>query len=154
MIPALTGRKLWLPKLALVQSWLWFIGMAIMSTAMHWAGLLGAPRRTADVSYAGNDIAAIWHPYMVAMAIGGTLLYISIIMFVVVAVGTRFVNEPADTAFPFATADEEQRVPSPVLDNPWRWSAIAIALAIVAYAGPITQLLGSHPYLAPGIRTW
>ncbi len=154
LVPAVTGRKLWMPKLAVAQTWLWFIGMSIMSTAMHLSGLLGAPRRTAEVSYAGNDIAATWHPYMVATAIGGTLLYISIIMFVVVAVGTRFVNEPADTAFPFATADEEHHVPSPVLDNPWRWSFIAIALAILAYAGPIAQLAGSHAYLAPGLRTW
>ena len=62
LVPALTGRKLWLPKLAVAQTWLWFIGMLLMSTSMHWAGLLGAPRRTAEVSYAGSAIAATWHP--------------------------------------------------------------------------------------------
>lgn len=154
LVPALTGRKLWMPKLALVQTWTWFIGMAIMSTAMHWAGLLGAPRRTAEISYAGSDIAATWHPYMIATAVGGTLLYLSILMFVAVAVGTRFSNQPAETEFPFATAFEETMAPSPVFDNVWRWSAVAIALAVVAYAGPISHLVGAHPYLAPGVRTW
>jgi cytochrome c oxidase subunit 1 len=125
-----------------------------MSTAMHLAGLLGAPRRTAEVSYAGSDIAATWHPYMIATAIGGTLLYISILMFVTVAIGTRFSNQPAETEFPFATASEDGLAPSPLLDNPWRWSAIALALAVAAYLGPIAQLAGSHAYLAPGLRTW
>lgn len=154
LVPALTGRKLWLPKLAVAQTWLWFIGMLIMSTSMHWAGLLGAPRRTAEVSYAGSEIAATWHPYMIGAAVGGTLLYISILMFVAVAVGTRFVNEPAETEFPFATVTEENLAPSPILDNVWRWAAVALALAVLAYAGPLAQLVSAHAYGAPGLRTW
>ena len=91
---------------------------------------------------------------MIAMAVGGTLLYISILMFVAVAVGTRFVNEPAETEFPFATVTEENLAPSPILDNVWRWSAVAIALAVLAYAGPLAQLISAHAYGAPGMRTW
>ncbi len=153
LVPAVTGRKLWMPKLAVAQTWLWFVGMAIMSTAMHLSGLLGAPRRTADISYAGNDIAATWHPYMIAMAVGGTLLYISILMFVTVAVGTRFVNEPAETTFPFATVDEEHLAPSPVLDNPWRWSAVAIALCAGGKLGrPNRAEADQRPRLTPAPR--
>ncbi len=51
LIPTLTGRKLFAPKLALLQVYTWFVGMAIMSLSMHWAGLLGSPRRASDVSY-------------------------------------------------------------------------------------------------------
>jgi cytochrome c oxidase subunit 1 len=46
LVPYITGRTLWQPKLAVVQAWLWFIGMLIFSNAMHVVGLLGAPRRT------------------------------------------------------------------------------------------------------------
>jgi cytochrome c oxidase subunit 1 len=53
LVPALTGRKLYAPKLALAQTWMWFIGMLLMSTSMHIAGLLGSPRRTSDVTYFG-----------------------------------------------------------------------------------------------------
>ena len=154
LVPALTGRKLWLPKLALVQTWLWFIGMAIMSTAMHWAGLIGAPRRTAEVSYAGSSIADSWHWQNVFTAVGGTILYISILMFVVVAVGTYFHNERGETEFSFAPAREAQLIPNPVLDSVWRWGAVAIALALIAYAGPFAQVIGQHGYGAPGMRTW
>ena len=40
LVPHVTGRKLWAPKLALVQAWTWFVGMAIFSTSMHRVGLL------------------------------------------------------------------------------------------------------------------
>ncbi|HLI94618.1 MAG TPA: cbb3-type cytochrome c oxidase subunit I, partial [Candidatus Baltobacteraceae bacterium] len=53
LIPRLTGRALWNPQLAVWQERMWFVGMLVMSMAMHIAGLLGAPRRTADVSYLG-----------------------------------------------------------------------------------------------------
>lgn len=91
---------------------------------------------------------------MIATAIGGTVLYISILMFVAVAIGTRFSGESAQTEFPFATVSEENAAPSPLLDNVWRWSAVAIALALLAYAGPLAQLAASHAYGAVGLRTW
>ena len=69
--------------------YVWFVGMAIMSTAMHWAGLLGSPRRTSDVTYFGAQGAAIVaRPEMVWAAIGGTLIAISVVMFIIVATGT------------------------------------------------------------------
>ena len=41
LVPSLTGRALWRPKLAVIQTWTWFIGMIIFSNAMHVLGLLG-----------------------------------------------------------------------------------------------------------------
>jgi cytochrome c oxidase subunit 1 len=154
LVPALTGRRLWAPKLALAQTWMWFIGMALMSSAMHIAGILGAPRRTSDVTYMGMQGAQSWHPEMVFTAVGGLLLYISILMFVAVAVGTRFVNAPCASEFPFARMDEQSLPPPPWLDHLLRWSVVAVALALLAYAGPVREHLMQHVYPAPGIRTW
>ena len=56
---------------------------------MHWAGLLGSPRRTDDVSYFGTAAAHAWMPEMIAAAVGGTILFISILMFAAVAIGKR-----------------------------------------------------------------
>ena len=47
LLPRLLGRKLWSPKLAMTQAWLWFVGMIIFSNALHRLGLLDMPRRTA-----------------------------------------------------------------------------------------------------------
>lgn len=156
-MPALTGRKLWAPKLALAQTWLWFIGMALMSGAMHTAGLLGAPRRTSDVSYMGMQGAQSWHPEMVLTAVGGMLLYVSILMFVAVAIGTRFVNAPSSgvvgvSPTPFTLQDEQSMAPPPAFDRLARWAGVALAL--LAYAGPMHDMLQMRHYLVPGMRTW
>jgi cytochrome c oxidase subunit 1 len=156
LIPALSGRVLYAPRLALVQVYTFFVGMTIMSTAMHWAGLLGSPRRTSDVSYMGAQGAATWHPEMLWAAFGGTLVAISILMFIIVATGTYVANKRAEVAptFAFADADEDAMETPPVLDRLGTWGVIAIVLALLAYAGPVTQQLTAHAYLAPGMRTW
>ena len=45
-LPYITKRRLFSKPIALAQGVLWFIGMVIFGRGMHWAGLLGAPRRT------------------------------------------------------------------------------------------------------------
>jgi len=154
LVPRLTGRKLWAPKLALAQTYAWFIGMAIMSTAMHYAGLLGSPRRTEDVSYFGSAIAQSWMPEMNAAAVGGTVLFISILMFVAVAVGTLFTEKVEYPEVAFAEVEPAAQPTPAILDGMWRWAVIALVLAVLAYVGPMHELLEHHVYGAPGMRTW
>jgi cytochrome c oxidase subunit 1 len=156
LIPALSGRNLFAPRLALIQEYVWFVGMAIMSTAMHWAGLLGSPRRTSDVSYFGAQGAATWHPEMLWAAFGGTLVAISVLLFIIVATGTYVMNKPAAVrpTYAFASTDEDAMETPPALDRLGTWAIIALAVAVLAYAGPLTQQLQAHAYLAPGMRTW
>jgi len=132
------------------------VGMVIMSTAMHWAGLLGSPRRTSDVSYFGAHGASTWHAHMLWAAFGGTLVAISIGMFIVVATGTYFANKRATEpqTFDFAETDPDAMVTPPALDRLGRWGLLAITLAVLAYAGPVIQQIQAHSYLAPGLRTW
>jgi len=156
LVPALTGRKLFAPKLALAQTYLWFVGMLTMSIPMHVAGLLGSPRRTSDVTYFGAAGAQSWHGEMVLAGIGGLLLFISILMFVTVAVGTatRPYKDEDRPPFAFAPVEENAMQSPPVLDRLGRWAALAIVLAVLAYIGPIHDQLTQHHYLAPGMRTW
>jgi len=156
LVPALTGRKLFARNVALAQVYLWFIGMTLMSLSMHWAGLLGSPRRASDVSYLGSAAAAAWHPQMVAAAIGGAILFVSILFFVYVAVGTRLQRTLAEPRpeFRFAAVDDKAMTTPPVFDRLASWGVAAIALALIAYAGPIHEQLSQHHYLAPGMRTW
>jgi cytochrome c oxidase subunit 1 len=156
LVPSLARRRLFAPQLALLSEYLWFAGMVVMSTAMHWAGLLGAPRRTSDVSYFGAAGAASWHGQMVGAALGGTLVALGVLFFVIVATGTYFTNrrEEDNPALAFAPVDTSAGPTPPVLDKLGRWAALAIVLAVLAYAGPMTQQLTAHTYLAPGMRTW
>ncbi|MBV8244674.1 MAG: cbb3-type cytochrome c oxidase subunit I [Candidatus Eremiobacteraeota bacterium] len=155
MIPKLTGRTLWKPEWALWQTRIWFLGMLIMSIAMHVAGLLGSPRRTESVAYLGSAAAASWEPYMLLAAAGGTLLFISIIMFATVAIGTLVTNDKtADMTVTFATQPPAgEPTPAP-LQHIFRWGVLAIVLAVLAYLGPVSELLQHPGYLAPGMRTW
>jgi cytochrome c oxidase subunit 1 len=123
---------------------------------MHWAGLLGSPRRTSDVSYLGAAAAQVWHPEMVSAAIGGAILFVSILMFVYVAVGTRISNERPDVPpeFRFAAVDAEAMETPAIFDRLGLWGTLAIVLALLAYAGPLHEQFSHHHYLAPGMRTW
>ena len=141
-------------KVALVQTYAWFVGMAVMSTAMHWAGLLGSPRRTDDVSYFGSTAAQAWMPEMMFAAIGGTILFASIIMFVAVAIGTLFTEKIDHGPVTFAEVEPASQVTPAIFDNMRTWAILAVILAVLAYAGPVRELLAQHVYGAPGMRTW
>jgi cytochrome c oxidase subunit 1 len=156
LVPALAGRALFAPRLALISVYVYAVGMAIMSMAMHWAGLLGAPRRTSDVSYFGAHGAATWHPEMVWVAIGGTIVALAIFLFIVVATGTFLSDRhPAvKPTFEFASTEDDTLATPAVLDRLGRWGLVAVGLAVIAYAGPVVQQLQAHAFLAPGMRTW
>lgn len=156
LIPALSHRKLFAPNLALISVYTWFGGMVVMSASMHWAGLLGSPRRTSDVSYFGAQGAATWHPQMVGAAVGGFFIALAVAMFITVATGTYFADKKSDDEpqFAFATGEPNARPTPAVLDNLVRWGAVAIAIAFISYSGPILQHLQTQSYLAPGMRTW
>jgi cytochrome c oxidase subunit 1 len=158
LIPRLTGRALWRPSWALFQTRLYFVGMLVMSLAMHAAGLLGAPRRTAEVGYMGAQAAAAWQPYMLLVAAGGFILFCSIAIFVAVAIGTLLQNEKTESmevtfASPVADPAHPDTTPA-MLQHLYRWGFVAIVLAIAAYAGPVGELLRHPGFLAPGMRTW
>jgi cytochrome c oxidase subunit I len=155
LIPRLTGRALWKPEWALFQTRLWFFGMLVMSLSMHAAGLLGAPRRTAEVGYLGAATANTWEPLMLLAAAGGFFLFASILVFVAVAVGTLLQNQKVHSmeavfATPAAGAEPTPRA----LQGIYRWGVVALVLAIAAYAGPLGELIRHPGYLAPGMRTW
>ncbi|MBV8655902.1 MAG: cbb3-type cytochrome c oxidase subunit I, partial [Candidatus Eremiobacteraeota bacterium] len=155
MIPRLTGRALWKPEWALFQTRLWFFGMLIMSFSMHFAGLLGAPRRTAEVGYMGAAAAQAWQPLMLLAAAGGFFLFASIITFAIVAIGTLVQNEKTEPMEAvFATPADAAAATPGFLQHLYRWGAVAIVLAVLAYVGPLGELLRHPGYLAPGMRTW
>ena len=156
LVPALTGRKLFAPKLALAQTYLWFFGMLMMSVSMHIAGLLGSPRRTSDVTYFGAAGAQSWHGEMVIAGVGGALLFVSILMFVIVAIGTatRPYKDVDRPSFTFAPVEEEAMPTPAAFERIGLWAFVAVAVALIAYAGPIHDQLSQHHYPAPGMRTW
>jgi cytochrome c oxidase subunit 1 len=155
MIPRLTGRARCGSRNGRFQTRLWFFGMLIMSLSMHFAGLLGAPRRTADVGYLGANVANSWEPLMLLAAAGGFFLFVSILTFVAVAIGTLLQNAKTESMqATFATPAESAATTPPMPQHVFRWGVLALVLAVLAYAGPLGEFLRHPGYLAPGMRTW
>jgi len=137
--PKLTGKQLGSRKLAVVQLWLWFVGMVVTTSPWHVLGLLGFPRRVSRVVYS-TPLTAQWEPYQIAMAIGGAVLAVSAVLFFVILVRTSL-SRIAETDREMVYAEPVH----PVLSVPrplngfalWNWVLVIWMLAAFAY--PIAQ---------------
>ena len=153
-LPQLTGKKIWNKSLGLAQVLLWFIGMTFMSNAMHRAGLAGIPRRTAEPQYSGFDFqpaAGSVAELNMQVVIGGTLLFISTLLFMLIVVmtvrGSKVDTLPANGYAETLSGPEDAPL---VLDNLRLWAGIAIALVVLAYALPLASIIGRHGLFGPG----
>jgi cytochrome c oxidase subunit 1 len=153
LVPHLAGRALWSRKLALVQVWLWFGGMALFSNALHRLGMMGMPRRT--LINAAPYVQETWKPLFPLVAIGGTVLFLSAMLYffnlaLTVTRGRREVPAPV----PFAEAMSGPDHAPAILDR-WRpWLALAVVLIIIAYGPTLARLISITPFDAPGFRVW
>ncbi|MFC7783599.1 b(o/a)3-type cytochrome-c oxidase subunit 1 [Rossellomorea sp. GCM10028870] len=156
LVPHLTGRVLTkaMNKLAIVQAIVWSVGMGIMSGAMHAVGLLGAPRRSSFSTYGDAPQALAWIPYQVAQAIGGTILFIGIILVLYIFINLAFFAPKGEEEFPVGEkAEAAERTPM-VLEN-WRiWLTILAALILVAYTVPFIDMIQNAPPASKGYRLW
>ncbi len=158
LLPALTGKPLYSPSLARAQVWLWFVGMAVMSFGMHAQGILGAPRRVEHFAYGGAAVAQSWETYSLLAAGGGIVIFLSVIAFAIVLFGTLLSRaeereEPSELEFTFALSRPGDVAPTS-FDRLGVWTLVAVAVVILAYAGPFYQHFSEHVYLVPGMRTW
>ncbi|MNH98757.1 cytochrome c oxidase subunit 1 [compost metagenome] len=153
LLPVVTGRVLTprLNKLGIIQTIVWCVGMLLMSGAMHIAGLFGSPRRTAYTTYEGHEDAAGWLSYYVIMAVGGTILFIAVLMMVYNLVAL-FRAPRGETEYPIGEAMEEAQPTPAYLDRWGIWITLSIILIVVAYSLPLMHMItnpapGSIPFV-------
>ncbi|WP_178915996.1 b(o/a)3-type cytochrome-c oxidase subunit 1 [Natronomonas gomsonensis] len=158
ILPQLTRRRVYSRTIALFQVILWFVGMTLMSNAMHRAGLIGMPRRTAEPQYEGFAFDAGFSTVAeldFQVAIGGTLLFISLVLFlgnVIVSLFEGPMEGPVDFSLddPLSGPEDSPKV----LDNLWLWTAIAIVLVVLAYSLPIAAIVSDGGLFGPGTGTY
>ncbi|MFB6120484.1 MAG: b(o/a)3-type cytochrome-c oxidase subunit 1 [Halobacteriaceae archaeon] len=157
LFPQISGKRLRHKSVALVQPYLWFLGMTLMSNAMHRAGLAGVPRRTAEPQYpdAGITFEGVVGgigEMRAQIAIGGILLFTSLVLFLYVLVSTWLSQRTP-------TIDVNGTIPAPisgaadgpkVLDNLRLWAVIAVVLVVIAYGVPLAGMVMSGGPLGPG----
>jgi cytochrome c oxidase subunit 1 len=152
-LPQVTGKQIWSKSVGLAQVLLWFLGMTFMSNSMHRQGLIGVPRRTAEPQYRGFDYEVAvgsMSELNMQVIIGGTLLFISTLLFLAVVVMTVLGsktddlpdNEYSDT---LSGPEDSPRV----LDNLKLWTAIAVVLVVLAYSLPLAAIISRHGLFGP-----
>ena len=154
-VPRLTGRELRFPALAQVQPYLWFIGMMAFSLVNHATGLAGMPRRIYDATYAGHPAAQSWQAWTGISAMGGVVLFVSAMFFVSVMLGSLTAPkldvvpgiEYAETARPLTGKQV-------VWDRIGLWVVLAVVMIVIAYAYPISQLVGLERFGSPPFRVF
>ncbi|TKX84827.1 b(o/a)3-type cytochrome-c oxidase subunit 1 [Halorubrum sp. SS5] len=155
--PQISNKPIYSRTIGLVQVVVWFIGMALMSNAMHAQGIMGVPRRTAEPEYSGFEYATMFGGFEelnVQIAIGGTLLFVSTILFIgnlLLTMGNPTVSGLADPLPPALSGPAD----SPkVLDNLRLWVGIALTLVVLAYALPLAAIIQRGGLLGPGVGTY
>jgi len=144
-LPLLTGREIFSERMGLAQVLLWFVGMVMMSNAMHRAGMAGVPRRTADPTY---DIAfesgmGTISELRLQIALGGVILTLSLALFFANLLISWFdVGETraatGETLPPALSGPEHAPA---VLENLRLWTAIAIVLVLLTYVLPLAAIV-------------
>ncbi|MCB9453165.1 MAG: cbb3-type cytochrome c oxidase subunit I [Anaerolineaceae bacterium] len=137
LLPFLSGRKLFAPKLATAQVYLWFVGMLLFGMSMGRAGIEGAPRRT-DVATAGY-VNANAVPWLNLTAVAGMILLVSAILLYVVILGTLFASKKQEQAEAEPPIDTEAPAddPSPGIFENWRIWLVVIVISNLIMWGPV-----------------
>ncbi|WP_203247100.1 cbb3-type cytochrome c oxidase subunit I [Sporosarcina beigongshangi] len=156
LVPYLSKRVLTpaMNKLGVIQTIIWTAGMLFMSGSMHWVGLLGSPRRTSYTTYGDNATALGWDPYMILLAIGGTLLIIGVVIQVYAVFNMMFLAPKGVTEFPIAEP-EENETKTPLWTDRWGlWIIIMLLVVSMGYVVPLVDLIVNAPPGSPPIKTW
>jgi cytochrome c oxidase subunit 1 len=155
LIPYLTGRGLWGKTWALASSWIYTIGVLIFARGMISAGLEGMPRRIyrAQATYTSEA----WDLGGALTGVGGTLMFIGILVFFVVIIVTIFRGKkgdiPADVPWSETLSAPGTSTWSVRMDSLAFWTVVAIVLVVIAY-GPFFGSYLPPNFVSPGFTVW
>lgn len=156
LVPYISKRVLTpqINRLGVIQTWIWTVGMVLMSGAMHTVGLLGSPRRTSYTTYGDNATALGWDPYLMFLAVGGTLLIIGVILQVYAVINMMFFAPKGETEFPIAEPEEDGST-TPYWTERWGlWIVVMLLVVAMAYVIPVTDFIVNAPPGSPPFKTW
>ncbi|MDX1661195.1 MAG: cbb3-type cytochrome c oxidase subunit I [Gemmatimonadota bacterium] len=153
LVPWLKDRELWGRKIAVAQSWVYFVGVLIFARGMISGGLDGMPRRT--FMYGAPYAEGKWELAGLLTGIGGTLMFVSVLMFGLVMLMTIFFGERreerpdlpfAETSIGPATSGWETN-----LDRFKLWVIVTVVLILIAY-GPFLLTYIPPELNSPGFK--
>ncbi|MGN6402768.1 MAG: cbb3-type cytochrome c oxidase subunit I [Flavisolibacter sp.] len=133
-----SGKNVFMPKVAVIIPYLWVIGILIFSTGLSWGGLLGEPRRTnLGMTYLNpkNELfTPEWVPTTLLALLGGIIMFIAGMLFLVVFFGTMFKKRTEDALLELPDSEplhNEKRIP--LFDSFKPWLVTMAVILVVAY---------------------
>jgi len=158
LISQFMGKSVKMKGWTLSVPYIYTIGVSIFSWGMMRGGLIGMPRRTnTGASYANPESILYqpdWMPYIDISVIGGSIMFIAIVIYIVTFFATVFskstVEEPeAEISFPISEPLHNE--PALWLRNFKPYIIIALILIALSYTPVIYDVLqstygGSLPY--------
>jgi cytochrome c oxidase subunit 1 len=154
LVPYLTGKALFQPKLALAQGWLWALGVLIFARGQIAGGLEAMPRRTA-IGEAAYSLPG-WELSNWLTAIGGVTMAVSGALFFIVMVGTLFASQPAAEHTEIPVSEDYVYGPREswaILDRVGLLTVVAVVLIIFAYLPTLISYLPGA-FNSPGVKVW
>ena len=155
LIPKLSGRELWSVTAARVQVWLWIVGVVPFSLSHHLLGLrFAVPRRT--MLGAAPYLSVEWNPLLVLAAVGGVLLWASLVLHFAIVLGTVFASRrlarPIEMPVAEAVRSPEE---TPAWLDAWKpWLIVTLALIALSYGPPLADLIRNAKLSSPGLQLW
>lgn len=151
LVPYLTGRALWAPKLALASSWVYAIGVLVFARGMITAGLEGMPRRIFRAGAAYDNPA--WDLGGILTAVGGTAMFFAlltafVVLLVTIVAGKRQ-GAPTDIPWSETVAAPATHGFQTNWDRIGLWMVVAVVLILFAYGPFFATYLPPH-WISPG----
>ncbi len=147
----MSGKKIFMRKLATIIPYIWLIGMLIFSFGMSWGGLRGEPRRTnLGTSYLNPKselFRSDWVPTTTLAMLGGITMFVAGMMFIVVFFGTVLRKKSQDGCLEIPVSEayhDEERVP--IFDKFKPWIITMVIILLLAY---VPALLNINKYTSP-----
>ena len=133
---------------AVAAPWLYTFGVFIFSWGMMRGGLLGMPRRTNTGATYANPNSALyqpeWMPYIDISVIGGVIMFIAVVVFVIsffTTVFSKTVEEMEEVEFPISEPYHDE--PALWLRNLKPWIITAAILIVISYTPVIYDVIRS-----------
>lgn len=161
LIPHLTGKPLVARGLAVASQWLWFLGMFIMTFALHWMGFLYAIPRRAHISGSPLAMEAFKESsaWMALNIVSGVILLVAAVLFfyVIFATALQGHRDPKrvleEVPFAEAISKPEGSGLARLTERVWFWFGLAAVLVVLAY-GPVLYQMFTNMLPVPGVRLW
>ena len=89
-----------------------------------------------------------------AQAVGGSILFIGMIIMLVIFVYLAFFAPKGEEEFPVATVADAAGSTPKVLENWKLWIGVTVALILFAYTIPFIDIIQNAPPGSPGYKLW